>query len=267
MRTIAHLSDLHFGRHDERVADQLLAEIWEIGPDLTVVTGDLTQRARHSQFAAARTFLEKLPRPVLVLPGNHDVPLYDIAQRFLGGLARYRRYICAELQPLFADHEIALLGLNTARSAAFSNGRISHKQAAAIRAVFADVPLGRLRVLATHHPLIMPPAAAEMSVVGRAALALKAISEAGVRVVLSGHYHRAFSGDLPGSVLVAGRSLLVVHAGTATSTRLRGEPNSYNLLRITGASVSCTVRALSEERFGTTESADYVLLGDHWVRH
>ena len=267
MKTIAHLSDLHFGRHDERVADLLLAEIREIGPDLTVVTGDLTQRARHHQFAAARAFLEKLPRPVLVLPGNHDVPLYDVVQCFLGRLARYRRYICAELQPFFADDEMALLGLNTARSAAFSNGRISNRQVAAIRAVFAAVPPGRLRILATHHPLIMPPAAAELSVVGRATLALKAISEAGVRVVLSGHYHRAFSGDLPGSALAAGRSLLVVHAGTATSTRLRGEPNSYNLLRVTGASVSCTVRALSEVRFVNAESADYTLFGDHWVRH
>ena len=88
MRTIAHLSDLHFGRHDETAAERLLADISEVKPNITVVTGDLTQRARHRQFAAARAFLEKLPRPVVVIPGNHDVPLYDIVERFLGPFER-----------------------------------------------------------------------------------------------------------------------------------------------------------------------------------
>ncbi len=156
MRTIAHISDLHFGRHDETAAERLLADISAVRPDLLVITGDLTQRARHSQFAAARAFLEKLPRPVIVIPGNHDVPLYDVIERFVGRLARYRRYICDELQPFFADDEIALLGLNTARSAAFSNGRISFRQAAAIKSVFAQMPASRLRILAIHHPLAVP---------------------------------------------------------------------------------------------------------------
>ncbi|MBV9686902.1 MAG: metallophosphoesterase, partial [Alphaproteobacteria bacterium] len=144
MRTVAHLSDLHFGRHDETVAERLMADISEVQPDLVVVTGDLTQRARHRQFAAARAFLEKFSMPIIVVPGNHDVPLYDVLERFIGRLARYRRYICTELQPFYADDEIALLGLNTARSATFTDGRISYKQAAALKAVFAKVPAGRL---------------------------------------------------------------------------------------------------------------------------
>src|SRR5207302_3541130 len=134
---------------------------------------DLQHGARHRQFAAARAFLERLPRPVVAIPGNHDVPLYDIVERFLGRLARYRRYICAELQPFFADDEVALLGLNTARSATFSNGRISYRQAAAIKSVFAEVPAGRLKVLAIHHPLAAPPAADNSARVGRAAMALE----------------------------------------------------------------------------------------------
>jgi 3',5'-cyclic AMP phosphodiesterase CpdA len=179
VRTIAHLSDLHFGRHDETAAERLLADVSQIKPNIVVVTGDLTQRARHRQFAAARAFLEKLPRPVVVVPGNHDVPLYDIVERFLGRLARYRCYISAELQPFFADDEIALLGLNTARSATFANGRISHKQAAAIKSVFAEVPAGRLKILAIHHPLAVPVAAGGLAPVGRAAMARKALTEAG----------------------------------------------------------------------------------------
>ncbi len=267
MRTIAHISDLHFGRHDETVADRLLAEMLETKPNIVVVTGDLTQRARHRQFAAAREFLQRLPRPVIVIPGNHDVPLYDIVERLVGRLARYRRYICAELQPFFADDEIALLGLNTARSAAFSNGRISYTQAATIKSVFAEVPASRLRILAIYHPLAVPVAAGDLAPVGRAAMARKAMTEAGVRLVLSGHYHRAFSGDLPGSDLVSDGSILFVHAGTAISTRLRGEPNSYNLLRVDATAVTCTVRSFGGKDFKDAEAAHYGLLGGRWTRH
>jgi len=269
VRTIAHISDLHFGRHDETAADRLLADISKTKPNIVVVTGDLTQRARHRQFAAARAFLERLPRPVLVIPGNHDVPLYDIIERFVGRLARYRRYICTELQPFFADDEIALLGLNTVRSAAFSNGRISYTQAAAIKSVFAEVPANRLKILAIHHPLAVPLAAGDLARVGRAAMARKALAEARVRMVLSGHHHRAYSGDLPGSDLVSDGSILFVQAGTAISTRLRGEPNSYNLLRVEPTAVSCTVRALAGRDFADAETARYPLIGERWnfVRH
>jgi hypothetical protein len=179
VRIIAHLSDLHFGRHDETAAERLLADISQTKPDIVVVTGDLTQRARHRQFATAREFLQRLPRPVLVIPGNHDVPLYDIIERFVGRLARYRQYICAELQPFFADDEIALLGLNTARSAAFSNGRISYRQAAAIKSTFAEVPANRWRILAIHHPLAVPVAARDLAPVGRSKMARKAMIEGG----------------------------------------------------------------------------------------
>jgi 3',5'-cyclic AMP phosphodiesterase CpdA len=264
---IAHVSDLHFGRHDEAAAEHLLADISEVRPDLVVVTGDLTQRARHRQFAAARAFLERLPRPVIVIPGNHDVPLYDVIQRFVGRLARYRRYICEELQPFFADDEIAVLGLNTARSATFSSGRISYAQAAAIKSVFAEVPADRLRILAIHHPLAVPVEAGDLTPVGRAAMARRAMTEAGVRLVLSGHFHQAYSGDLPGSDLVADGSILFVHAGTAISTRLRGQPNSYNLLRVEPAAATCTVRTYSGTEFLSAETADYRLLGGRWMRH
>jgi 3',5'-cyclic AMP phosphodiesterase CpdA len=266
MRTIAHLSDLHFGRHDQEVALQLLNCLCEDRPDLIVVTGDLTQRGRHWQFAAARDYLEKLPKPMIVIPGNHDVPLYDVAQRFIGGLARYRRYISRESQPFFADEEIAVLGLNTARSATFSNGRLSYAQADAIRAVFSEVPPERLKVLAIHHPVSVPPAKASLAVVGRAPLALQAISEAGVNLVLSGHHHHAYSGDLTAGDLAAGNSVLVVQAGTAISTRLRGEPNSYNILRVEQTRVSCTVQVFSDKRFVAAGTTEFALFGRRWVR-
>ena len=126
MRTIIHLSDLHFGRLDRRVVAPLVSAIGAIAPDLVAVSGDFTQRARASQFAEARDFLQALPSPRLVVPGNHDVPLYDVARRFLRPLARYRRFIADDLEPVFLDAEIAALGLNSARSLSFGRGRIFH---------------------------------------------------------------------------------------------------------------------------------------------
>ena len=159
------------------------------------------------------------------------------------------------------------MGLNTARSAAFSNGRVSYRQAAAIKSVFAEVPANRLRILAIHHPLAVPVAAGDLAPVGRATMARKAMTEAGVRMVLSGHYHRALSGDLPDNDLVSDRSILFVQAGTAISTRLRGEPNSYNLLHIEPTAVTCTIRSFGGKDFEDAETARYTLLGGRWTRH
>ena len=115
MRTIVHLSDLHFGRVDPRILTPLFQAVRDATPDLIAVSGDFTQRARRRQFVEARAFLDTLRFRTLVVPGNHDVPLYNVAARFLAPLASYRRYIADEVEPAFIDDEIAVVGLNTAR--------------------------------------------------------------------------------------------------------------------------------------------------------
>ena len=132
MRVLAHLSDLHFGRVDEALVGPLQAVLAQLRPHLVVVTGDLTQRARSAQFRSARAFLDALPARHLVVPGNHDVPLYDITRRFLRPLARYRRYI-GDVEPLYVDEEVAVAGVNTARSLTVKGGRINAEQLARIR--------------------------------------------------------------------------------------------------------------------------------------
>lgn len=266
MRTIAHISDLHFGRHDPVLAEGLVATLAEFRPDLTVISGDLTQRARRGQFEAARDFVRRLPPPVLAVPGNHDVPLYDVASRFLRPLDRYRRYISPEVQPSFVDAEIAVLGLNSARSATFSNGRVSVEQAGALRRRFAEIPADRFHILVTHHPWMAPPGNPDLAVVGRAALAIDAAVEAGIQLVLAGHHHHAFSADLAGHYLAMNRSILIVQAGTAISQRRRDEPNSFNLLEIARDRVSCAVRAWKGDRFAPAGTADYTLAGGRWRR-
>src|SRR5258706_13438120 len=133
MRTLVHLSDLHFGRVDDQVIDPLIAKVAEIAPDLVAVSGDLTQRARSWQVREARAFLDALPKTQIVVPGNHDVPLHNVVARFLQPLDKYKRHITHEMQPAYVDDEIAVVGDNTARALTVKGGRISANQVAGIR--------------------------------------------------------------------------------------------------------------------------------------
>lgn len=266
MRMIAHISDLHFGRHDPAIAEALLAELAREAPDLVAVSGDVTQRARRREFAAARAFLDRIAAPILAVPGNHDLPLYDVARRVLRPLRRFRRYVSSERLPLFADAEIAVLGINTARAAAVANGRISREQLAEIGDFFAAVKPGLLRIVVTHHPLTSPPEAPPRPVVHRAARALDGIAAAGIDLILTGHYHRAASDEVAAHGAVLGRSILVSQAGTAISTRLRDEANSYNLIRIAGDEVTCAARRWTGSGFATSEARRYRRRAGRWER-
>jgi 3',5'-cyclic AMP phosphodiesterase CpdA len=268
VRLIAHISDLHFGHHDPALAEGLLASLDEARPDLVAVSGDLTQRARQHEFVAARTFLARikaLDLPVLVVPGNHDVPLYNLAKRFARSFDRFNRYIMADPLPFHQDAEIAVLGINTARALAIKNGRISKEQMVAIRRTFADVPETCLKVLVTHHPLVPPPGGegVVLDPVGRWEPAMLAADEAGVSLLLAGHYHRAFN-ESALAYVAAKRSMLVVQAGTAISTRTRNEQNSYNRIRLEPDRVTVTVEAWSGEGFAAAAERIYRRTGHHW---
>src|SRR5918998_1970966 len=131
MARLIHLSDLHFGAHDDRLVEAVERKVDELEPDLVVISGDFTQRARTEQFKEACRFLERLRDAgleVLGVPGNHDVPLYDVLRRFLSPLTRYRRFVDETLCPFFELPGVAVLGINTARSLTFKDGHISNEQ-------------------------------------------------------------------------------------------------------------------------------------------
>src|SRR5438045_2256454 len=184
MARLVHLSDLHFGAHDNRLVKAVEHEVATLKPDLVVISGDFTQRARTQQFSQACEFLGRLRDAgfdVLAVPGNHDVPLYDVLRRFLSPLARYRRFIDDSLCPFFDMPGLAVLGINTARSLTFKDGRINRDQVEFIRETFAHTPSESVRVLVTHHPLFALTVGDEVErALGRQELALDVIEDSGV---------------------------------------------------------------------------------------
>jgi 3',5'-cyclic AMP phosphodiesterase CpdA len=190
MRTVVHLSDLHFGRIHPPLLDPLVAFLEETKPDLVAISGDFTQRARTVEYIAAREFLERIPFRKIVVPGNHDVPLRNLFLRFAHTLDSYRRYICDDLQPFFADDEIAVAGVNTARALTWKDGRINQNQLAKLRRSFASLEGNQTRIVVTHHPFDLP-AGAHGDVVGRSRLAMITLAECQVDMLLSGHFHIA----------------------------------------------------------------------------
>jgi 3',5'-cyclic AMP phosphodiesterase CpdA len=232
MRTLIHLSDLHFGRIDQSLIEPLIAVIKQLEPNLIAVSGDLTQRARPEQFEAARAFLSTLPFAQIVVPGNHDVPLYNVPARFLHGLRRYRRYISSDLEPWYADSEIVVLGLNTARSLTFKGGRISAAQIA--RAQERLRPFGDdvVKIIVTHHPFDLPEQYARQALVGHAQMAMERLLSSRIDIFLAGHLHISHAGPTSLRITGSGRAAILVQAGTATSTRSRGEVNAFNVIRL-----------------------------------
>ena len=268
MRKIVHISDLHFGAADALVAERLAESIDEMRPDLVVVSGDLTQRARRSQFREARAFLDRLEFPQLIVPGNHDVPLYNVVGRFANPLENYRRYITSDLEPFYLDEELAVAGVNTARSLTIKGGRISRSQIEKIRSQMCEIGDKALKVVVTHHPFDVAEDEDEGSIVGRAELAMPAIASCGADVFLSGHMHVSHVGHsarryyLPG-----GYSALIVQAGTAISSRSRGEGNSFNLLEFENPSLTihrfeCRTPA---QGFGTVSAEHFSRTSQGWA--
>lgn len=265
MRTLVHLSDLHFGRVVPEVLPPLREAVAAARPHLVVVSGDLTQRARRSQFREAREFLDSLPGPRLVVPGNHDVPLYNVFRRFLAPLAAYRDIVSDDLEPQFFDEEIAVVGVNTARSLVFKGGRINEAQVARVRDKLCHLPGTVTKVVVTHHPFDVPDGAGERDqIVGRARMALERLAHCGADLLLAGHLHEGHVGHTAERYPIAGVSALVVQAGTATSSRTRASPNSFNVLRIEPARVEVESRTFDGAAFQVAERQSFRHDGRGW---
>jgi 3',5'-cyclic AMP phosphodiesterase CpdA len=234
MRTLVHLSDLHFGRIDPSLVEPLRRAVADVRPDLVAISGDFTQRARRKQFADARAFIESLNAKTLVVPGNHDIPLYDFVERLAAPLARYRNYISADLEPEYRDEEMVVVGVNTARAMVFpfGEGRISVKQVDRVIERLWNAPPSLLRIVVTHHPFDLPPGVHERRLVGRNAMAMERLAEVNADLFLSGHLHISHVSHVADRYKAGNHTGLIVQAGTVSTRGRGGQAPSFNVLKM-----------------------------------
>lgn len=252
MSLILQISDTHFGTEVPAVVDALFELTRRFSPDLLVLSGDLTQRARTREFVAARAFVDRLAVPhVLALPGNHDIPLYNLPMRAFAPYDNYLRYFGPELEPEFESADLLVLGVNTTRNWMHKDGYVADAQIDRVCQRLRRAAPHQLRVVVTHQPIYVSRPQDQKDVLRGHARALPAWSEAGADVVLGGHIHLPQNhplGDLP-------RTVWCVQAGTATSSRVRWDaPNSLNLLRYVAPDEPNAAHVCIAERWDYDES-------------
>ena len=258
-RVIVHLSDLHFGREDRHVVHGLRDAVWALSPNVVAVSGDLTQRARRRQFLRARAFVDSLPAPHLIVPGNHDVPLFNIVARFADPLGGYTTHITPDLQPILVEGPVWIAGINTTRPGKWKSGRVDAPTLARLRASLAEAPAQCTRILVAHHPFDATHGSPDASGT------LSALTAAGIDVFLTGHLHASYTGHTAHRYNAGGRTAVVVEAGTATSTRVRAEANGFNVLRVGSDTVEVEMHTWHGGRFAIQSAQQFGRTAEGWA--
>ncbi|QHQ36484.1 metallophosphoesterase family protein [Algicella marina] len=248
------LSDLHFGRANPDLVAPLLATIEEAAPDRVVIAGDFVQRARASHFRPACEFLERLPVPWDAVPGNHDIPLYNLPQRVLAPRAAYRHWIATETEPRVASDDAVIVGVDTTHRWHHQRGIVRRGQ---IRRVAEEIRANateRAVVILAHHPFHQS-SEIEKRLMLNAPRALESWADAGPHIVLTGHLHKW---TVEPFVTRKNKSMtLQVHCGTGLSTRLRGEPNDCAILDVSAERVTIERLSVPEGEFAFIRGQTY----------
>ncbi|MEO1243839.1 MAG: metallophosphoesterase [Pseudomonadota bacterium] len=267
MTNIAHVSDIHFGAIDADAAERLADQINAAGVDAIILTGDLTQAGRKREFQAAAAFIRRFRAPVMAVPGNHDAPVYNVGQRMTDPWRRFRAYVQDELRPTARINDVLIIGLNSARRAGpsldWSRGRLSAKQLKDASDELRGAEDAVLKLVAFHHPVLPGPGPAGDALINNPARAMHTLSEAGADALLTGHVHIANAQvhETPA------KPIIVAAAGTAASTRLRGEKPSYNLLQWTGVELHVTVQRYERNEFTTEKRFQFSRENGAWRQH
>jgi 3',5'-cyclic AMP phosphodiesterase CpdA len=271
MSVLLHISDTHFGTEEAPVVTALQTLAHDLKPDALVFSGDVTQRARPAQFAAARQFCDSLRVPkMLALPGNHDIPLYNLFARVVVPWGNYRRAFGKELEPVIELEDAVVIGVNTTRPERHKDGEVSPQQIRRVVQLLEKTSPGKLRVVVTHQPACVMREEDEKNRLHGGDEAVRAWSGAGADLVLGGHIHLPYVGDVCTLVKGAGRTMYCVQAGTALSTRVRhNSPNSVNVIRwespAAGGPRMCKVERwdydLADGRFELTHPYELKLAG------
>lgn len=261
MKRILHISDLHFGRLIPEVADALKQKIMALNPELIVISGDLTQRAKTSEFIQAANFLNDLPSPYLIIPGNHDLSTFRLHERFLYPWKKWQRFIAADLEPATETAAYKVIGINTARrighSSDWSRGRIDASQIKRVQDFFASASAQQIRILVAHHPFWLPTGHEHRGLIGGADPAIEKFQDNGPDIILSGHVHLDYC-HVHGGIIVS-------HAGTTTSDRLlEGYPNSFNMLEVQPERILISRYHWSKGEFAYLTKQSFIKQTDGW---
>lgn len=243
MSLLLQVSDPHFGTEQAPVVEALVALARACRPDVLVLSGDITQRARRAQFHAAAAFCARLgiPRQV-VIPGNHDIPLFDLPTRLLSPYRWHCQAFGDELEPVLDTPDWLVVGVNTTRAYRHKHGEVSPRQVARVAERLAAARAGQLRIVVTHQPLDVPGPADEVDLARGHAQAAPAWVAAGADIVMGGHIHLPFVRPLSHRYAGLARRAWCVQAGTAVSHRVRGDlPHSVNLVHFTAGSTAARV--------------------------
>ncbi len=266
MRTIIHISDLHFGRTEPDLEEALRVKIFEKKPDLIIVSGDLTQRATKKQFLEAEVFFASLPFPIFIVPGNHDVPLYSFWKRFSRPYANYKKHISDDLEPEYIDDEMAIVGINTVRVLRMKEGSVDQLQTNRVHALFRNLPPQVCRIVVSHHPFNIPVEHYKRPM-ARVRKFWKSIKDMRIDVFLSGHLHDTLSNHEDTPYKIATNGALIIQAGTAISTRRRKEGNAFNCIFLNGSALSIErYRAVAKiPVFSLVKTDSFVRTSDGWI--
>lgn len=250
---IVHLSDLHFGSEIEGIVDALVERVGEIEPDLVVASGDFTMAAREGEYRAARAMLERIGCPVLATPGNHDVPVYNLFERFFSPWGRYREWIEPVTVDRFVGEGCALLSVNSARAWGFSlnwsHGRLSRGQIGQADRFFAEHEGAGFKALVVHHPFLVPDDLPGFRAVGLGDEMLDVLGRRGVDAVLTGHLHRQFTAKREVTVGVGSHGVTLLQVSTATSSRNRNQPNAFAVIEVGEGGFETASEVWDGERF------------------
>lgn len=264
MTRVLHLSDPHFGAAEDRVATAFLGQAAALTPDLTVLSGDLTMRARRGELAAAKAFTDRLPRPQFVIPGNHDIPAFNhLWDRLFRPFRRYRGTFGVDLEPAWQGSGLHVIGLNSSRAlglhADWSEGRLSRRQLDRAELRLGTVQNG-LRVLVLHHPLLAPDGHGR-AVVKPLPAVLELLTRCRIDLVLCGHFHRS---HLATAGADGSWQAVISQAPTVCSTRLQGEPPGFHQLDWEGDRLVVTVHRSGQEGFAPDAKAVFERTAHGW---
>ena len=263
MKKIVHISDLHFGTEKPDILSLLFDELNSINPDVVVVSGDLTQRAKTKQFIKAKSFINRVDFPLVIIPGNHDIPLYNIWERVTNPFAKFESYF-DKSDRYYSDDQLQIIGLNSVRNLRWKSGRISSEELEIADSQLKEFPKKTVKILTFHHNLLHISSQRNAVKLFKTKLMHDWLMQNGIDLVLFGHDHR----PMVQPILFDEDNtfdFILIQAGTTISKRTRGFPNSFNLINISDFRCEILIKEIIDQEFEIVATHQFAKISGGWT--